>query len=179
MEEWKDIPGYEGKYQVSSEGKVRSVSRSITYCDGTKHILKGRTLKPGRKREGYLHVKLGRDSPVVYVHRLVALAFVSNDDPARKTQVNHIDEEKSNNAAQNLEWVTPKENMNYGSCIPNRTRHQTKPILQCAPDSGNVIQEFQSAAEAERITGLEANSLRACARGVQKTAFGFIWKYKY
>ena len=100
---WKDIPGYEGHYQVSNTGEVRSIKRHPTI------------LKADHQRNGYKRVYLWRDNGKknCLVHRLVAEAFIPN--PSQLTDVNHLDENKDNNAVTNLEWCTHLYNMNYGS----------------------------------------------------------------
>lgn len=111
MEEvWKAIDGYEGLYQVSNLGRVRSLDRIKN-----NHFYKGKVLKELKDRDGYSIVNLYgcKISKTHKVHRLVALAFVAN--PKNLHQVNHIDENKGNNAASNLEWCTPWYNLTYGS----------------------------------------------------------------
>lgn len=104
MERWEDIKDFEGLYQVSNLGRVWSVRRKIIVAQAT-HL------------NGYKHLTLHKDGKRYNkdVHRLVAEAFCYNPDPTIKTQVNHKDEDKTNNNAENLEWVTPKENSNYGT----------------------------------------------------------------
>ena len=121
VEQWKDIIiekngiiyDYSGIYQVSNLGRVRSLDRVTSRG----HRLKGRILKTNLTKEGYLLVHLSEDGEkqAFSVHRLVATMFVENDDNVNKTQVNHKNETKTDNRAENIEWVTPKENMNYGT----------------------------------------------------------------
>ena len=111
MESWKDIEGYEGMYQISNEGRVKSLERQKE--DG--RFCRERLLKQTISDRGYCRVGLqkGKKLKVVYVHRLVAEAFIPNPD--NLPQVNHKDESKLNNSAQNLEWCTAKDNNNYGT----------------------------------------------------------------
>lgn len=113
MEEWRDIVGFEGFYQVSSIGRCRSLDRTVKSRWGTPKPLKGRIRVPGVQREGYLMVLLNRDGKSFkrYVHRMVAEAFIKN--PQSHPQINHIDGNKSNNAANNLEWTTGSENCRH------------------------------------------------------------------
>lgn len=112
MEEWKDIKGYEGLYQISDNGNVRSLDRIVHTVN--KYLQKGTILKTidnGR----YLFVTLRKEGrkEIKYIHRMVAEAFVPN--PLSLNEVNHKDENKHNNNASNLEWCTHIYNMNYGT----------------------------------------------------------------
>ena len=152
-EEFRDIPGYEGLYEVSNLGRVRR---------------NGKILKPWKNNWGYLLVSLCKNGIVrnARIHRLVALAFIPN--PQNLPQVNHKDEDKTNNAVSNLEWCTAGYNINYS---------QSKPVLQF-DKSGNFITEYKSIIEAERITGISNGKISLCCQGKFKTAGGFVWKYK-
>lgn len=111
MEQWKDIPGYEGRYQVSDAGNVRSVDRTVRAVakNGREYLrrVRGVVLKPGRSR-GYLIVNL-HPSGTIAVHLLVAKAFIPQNAP----EVNHKDGIKANCAASNLEWVTRQGNQRH------------------------------------------------------------------
>ena len=111
MEEaWKDIDGYEGLYQVSNLGAVRAVERVVRY--GRK--LNGKGISRFLTKDGYLAVHLSRDGNARQhrIHRLVATAFLEN--PENMPQINHIDEDRTNNRVDNLEWCSVKYNINYG-----------------------------------------------------------------
>ncbi len=107
MEIWKDIPGFENLYQASNKGNIRSLNYRNTG--------KVQVLKPIIRDNGYLQVALWKEKKVVYcrIHRLIALTFLEN--PNNLPEVNHIDENKSNNRVENLEWCTRKYNINYGT----------------------------------------------------------------
>ena len=110
MEEWRDIPGYEGAYQISSEGRVRSLDRIVERKDGSRQLRKGRNLSPHKNKDGYMTVKLTRRN-TVRVHTLVARAFLPN--PEGLTEVNHRDFDRSNNHVENLEWIDHPSNVRY------------------------------------------------------------------
>lgn len=109
MEEWKDIKGYEGLYQISNLGEVKSLSREVEQSNGKKYTIKERKLKTSRNGNGYTGITLNKDGKHRFnVHRLVALHFIEN--PEGKEQVNHKDLDKTNNCKDNLEWLTKSEN---------------------------------------------------------------------
>lgn len=121
-EQWKDIKGYEGLYEVSNFGNVRSLDRVIRSKHNGTMLRKGRILTPFyEEKKGYYQVSLSKDgkNKKHRVHRLVASAFL--DNPHNYTDVNHKDEVKTNNNVDNLEWCTRKYNNNYGT-KPERTR---------------------------------------------------------
>lgn len=137
IEVWKDIKDYEGFYQVSNLGRVKSLSRSIHDSRGYMVHLKEKIKKPSFDKNGYPQIGLCKNGTVITrkIHRLVAEAFISN--PENKPEINHKDEDKTNNCVSNLEWVTEKENVNYGYGAKRRAKsnqllakQQAKPV-QC------------------------------------------------
>lgn len=116
-EVWKDIKGYEGVYQVSNMGRVKSLDRLVEYKNGKNVPKKGRFLKPdiGKSNYGRVTLRDGEKSNRSFVHRLVALEFLGNPFEGKvlkgKTEVNHMDGNTFNNKLTNLEWVTKEENM--------------------------------------------------------------------
>ena len=169
---WCPIEGYEGLYEVSSLGNVRSLNYNHTKL---KKIMKPREIK------GYLIVSLCKDGKQknIAVHRLVAEAFLPNwfDEP----QVNHIDEDKTNNNVNNLEWCDSKYNINYG--IRNKKVSEkningklSKSVLQFTK-TGEFVREWPSVGEAVR-NGYNKGHIASCCRGEIKSHKGYIWKYK-
>lgn len=146
---WKDIVDYEGIYQVSNLGNVRSIVADEHY--------RSRILKPHSNGRGYLFVRLWKDKKgkAFLIHRLVALAFIPN--PNNYPHVNHKSEVKTDNNVENLEWCTAKYNSNYGTCVERliATRNERKRfvaekvVLQCDLQ-GNIIQEWKSLMDIER-----------------------------
>lgn len=164
---WKDIKGYEGHYQISNLGRVKSLSR-ITTFRGKKRLEKELILREGTSKKGYSLVSLQKNgiAKTQRVHRLVAQAFIPNINNYQ--QVNHKDENKKNNCVDNLEWCDCKYNNNYGL----RTSKISKKVLQI--ETGIV---YPSVSEAYRKTKIDiANISRVCL-GKIKTAGGYHWKY--
>lgn len=160
-EEWRDVVGYEGLYQVSDQGRVKSFKWN-----------KERFLKPSMDKDGYLLVTLctGGKPKTLKVHRLVCEAF--HENPDNKPQVNHINEDKTDNRACNLEWCTCKQNVNHGS----RNERVSKPVGQYSLD-GKLIKLWPSTQEAERQAGFNHGNISQVANGKYKQAYGCIWKY--
>lgn len=165
-EKWKDVAEYEGFYQVSNKGNVRSVDR--THALGRKR--RGRILKPFYNNCGYLQVSLSKNGTVKIksVHRLVAEEFVLN--PENLPQVNHIDEGKDNNNAENLEWCDSKYNINYGTRNERMAQAKSKKVRAVSDKTGDVI-IFSSTQEVGR-KGYDQSSVAKACKGVYKTKTG-------
>lgn len=175
MEQWNDIAGYKGLYQISSVGRVKRLEGR-----GCK---RERLLKAQQTRNGYLQVGLYNDGKLkrVYVHRLVADTFIQNPD--NLPQVNHKDENPLNNRVENLEWCTQSYNINYGThneraAKANTNHHKlSKPVLQFLK-SGVLIAKYPSVSEAARQTGVCLMSICGVCAGKRKTAGGYVWRYR-
>ena len=189
-EKWKDIIGYEGYYQISDYGNVRSLDRKIHFNKGYS-IKKGKILKPILNKKGYYKVCLSKEQKEkrFFIHRLVAIHFINN--PLQKEQVNHKDGNKKNNCVDNLEWCTNLENQRHAiekGLIDNKQRIQLaidmgiknrKPVAQYTKD-GVFIKEYNSIKEASKATGINSRNICNCLSPKQlksKSAGGYIWKY--
>lgn len=159
-ENWKTIVGYEGRYEVSDKGNIRSLKFGKT-----------KILKPWKTNRGYLQVKLrkGGIHKNMYVHRLVAEAFIPN--PNHLATVNHRDEVKTNNAASNLEWMSLPDNTAY-----SQSRWAERPIQQF-DKQGNLLAAFPSLNEAERVTEIARGNIWSCCNGKLKSTGGYNWRY--
>lgn len=130
MEQWKVIPirELEGRYEVSSLGRIRRIARTAYYKDGRKRQLAERVLTPHPNPKGYMMINLAhKDHSFTYkLHRLVAVTFI--DNPDNLPEVNHKDENKANNSVNNLEWCTHKYNSNYGTRIERSVKNHPSQI---------------------------------------------------
>jgi len=175
QEIWKDVVGYEGLYQVSNLGRVRSF-----YNHGQNKTI---ILKSGHDSCGYLQVCLSMDKKTkcYKVHRLVALAFIPN--PKGFREINHKDEDKTNNQVCNLEWCDRAYNLNYGSYASNmrlkmlNRKDVSKQVSQYTKDGKN-IKDWVSMNEVERQLGFSHSNIAACCLGKRESSNGFVWKYK-
>ena len=172
QETWKDIPGYEGLYQASNLGRIRSFKRNNI-----------RILKPGKNRDGsgYYIVKLYLNSvrKNVSVHRLLWTAF--NGLIPEGLQINHLNENKADNRLENLSLCTPKENTNYGTRNKRAGEKHCKRI-QMLDKNNNILKTFNSLKEAAQFLNKNkttANSnISSCLHGKSKSAYGYKWKFE-
>lgn len=176
-EEWRPIPGYEDRYEVSSLGRVRSKSLGKLGKYTREHF--GRILKPYLTRYGYYLVDLYYASNKKrhhLVHRLVAEAFLPN--PKGLPQINHKNEQKTDNRVKNLEWCTLVYNLTYNGRARRVGITQGKPIKQLDMN-GNVVAVYYSINEASRKTGVAASHISSVAIGKVgcKSAGGYIWRF--
>lgn len=185
FEVWKDIYGYEGLYQVSNYGRVKSVEKIVKGKSGSERLLKEMILKQREDKGGYLIVSLCKEGKVKLhkVHRLVAKAFIPNLE--NKPTVDHINGNKKFNVVWNLRWATYKEQQNFeDQDVKERqtkalTNHKafSKAVLQIDKDTNEVIKEFPSLSQVYRETGFAQGNISKCCNGKYKQMYGYIWKY--
>lgn len=160
-EVWKDIIGYKGLYQVSSQGRVKHIKYH-----------KERMVALVLNEKGYLRVQLWKDRKhkTFRVHRLVAQTFIPNPD--NLPEVNHKDECKTNNTVENLEWCTHSYNTNYGT---GKERSAKKHSIKVLCVETGII--YQSAYDIQRKLGLKQRNIQCCCSGKTKKAYGYHWQY--
>ena len=188
-ETWKDIRGYEGYYQVSNKGRIRSLNRTIVDSRGIKFNKKGKLLSTHKGENGYVYVSLKKNNKTrtFTVHRLVAIYFVPN--LLNLPIVNHKDEDKENNKAENLEWCTYEYNNSYGTKIARGMENRdnsyiaarnkkvlSKKVFQYDFDD-NLIKIWASTRECQR-NGFSQSCVAACCRGEYKQHKGYKWSYE-
>lgn len=191
---WKPVVGYEGMYEVSNKGRVRSLERKVPYKAHGKDLIRtqySRMLALCNK-DGYKQVSLWKDGKEKRwrVHRLVAFAFIPN--PENKPFINHLDETRDNNCVENLEWCTAAENLAYGTArergrqtqirgwaegkyhtkISDRSRRFGK-----YTKDGELLETFMSTRAAERSLGKSSSNIWKCLNGYALTAYGYKWEY--
>lgn len=189
MEEiWKDIKDYEGLYQVSNLGRIKSLSRNVYSIKSNKFSrrTKEKILKQTTNYKGYQRILLNKNGikKLFSVHRLVAETFIQNLE--NKPQVNHIDGNKQNNKVENLEWCTNIENMKHAwetglrtnETIIHRTENdkRLRRIQQYSLDN-KFIKEYSFIGDVEKQFGFNHSNIIKCCKKERKTAYGYIWRY--
>lgn len=190
QEVWKDIPDYEGLYQVSNLGRIKSLEKK----DKWDRIYEEKILKPHKqhpkKGNQYVSIYLSKNGikKRFFIHRLVMMCFSEQYD--EKLQVNHKDGNKENNKLINLEWCTQSENIKHSYKVLGRKKpiglkgvvgyanKTSKAVIQY-DKFGNIVNKYGSANQASLITGIDYSTIKQVCRGVGKTAGGYIWKYEY
>lgn len=175
-----DIPHFEGMYQVSNLGRIRSCDRII--CNGC--FMEGKIMKPSKTDKGYLRIDLHKNNTktTFQVHRLVAMVFIPN--PQNKPCIDHINGIKNDNRAENLRWCTNRENVYFS--MENNSRHIFTPEESTSSRKvakldikGNTIEIYPSVSEAARLNGIKsATKISSVCRGTRHTAGGFKWEYR-
>jgi len=187
MENWKNVKGYEELYEVSDLGRVRRKDSYVkTAIKHNEYVFrKGGILKQNEKRNGYLTVDLSKEHKVrtISIHKLVAVAFCENDNPELKTEIDHINYNKKDNRAINLEWVSPRENKdralkNHLYYNPNKKKVYCKQLdmtFSSSYEAGEYLNQtfFKNTKAVKNIAG----KIRACCNGLQSIAYGFNWQY--
>lgn len=172
---WKQICGYEGYYEISSEGRVRSIERVVSYSDGRpdRHLA-SKIVKVYLDKDGYKLAHLYKEGKSVTfrVHRLVAEAFIPNPD--NLPDVNHKNEDKSDNRVENLEWCTRAYNVNYGNRAKKASEALTQFMYQRFTSSGEYIDTLSYQEIVKE--GFDYGFVVKAATGYYKTAYGLIWK---
>lgn len=175
---WRTVWGYEGYYEVSTEGKVRSVNRVVLDKNGRQIFLRGKEMKltrtKGKDGNGYMVVNLRKfgNSEVIPVHVLVAMMFIPN--PNDYPMVNHIDGDKTNNRVDNLEWTTYSYN-NYHA-LQHELRKPRGTVVMQYTVNGDLIEVYDSIAQAARETGICARSISLCINRHTFSAGGYSWE---
>ena len=176
---WKPVVGYEGIYEVSSLGRVKSCERTIIRSNGREINFPDKIMKPSINHKGYEIIDLRNkgNRQGGFVHRLVGKAFI--DNPLNKEQINHKNGNKTDNRVQNLEWVTNQENMAHSYKSLGRTNKEAsesrKRVVEQLSDDLSVISVFSSIQEAFDKTGI--NNISAVCRGIRPNAGGYKWRY--
>ena len=178
-EEWRDIKGYEGLYQVSNLGRVKSLDRYVINKSNKQQYYNGKILTLSKNNS----------QKTIPVHILVAKTFIPN--PESKPEVNHIDGNKTNNCVSNLEWVTRSENElhAYKNGLAKSSLKQKEAVAKYARENyskevlqydlnGNFIKEWNSMHDVWRELGIRPSYICRCCKGLRNHTYGYIWKYK-
>lgn len=185
---WKDIKGWEGCYQVSNHGRIKTLKRAIFRLKGEGELLyylKEKIIVTFGRPGLYVQVHLNRYGKQFhfFVHRLVAEAFIPN--PKNKAEVNHINGLKTDNVVTNLQWVSRSENIRHSFDFLGRKTNPrkgadhfaSKPVLQFDL-TGSLLKEWVNISEARKSFLPKNVSVGNCCNGKQKQSMGFIWRYK-
>lgn len=207
IEIWKDIPGYEGYYQVSNLGRYKSLDRDVVCRDGRLKHIKGKIRKTHKYTNGYLSicVCLNGIKKQLIAHRVVAQVFLPTED--KSLEINHKDENKENNVTSNLEWVTHRYNANYGTKV-ERTRgkltgklvgnknhmfgrtgskspvygwhgkdHPSSLPVRRIDPNNNYYKDFESITDAANELGVSVTAVNNVLKNRAKTCLGYRFKY--
>lgn len=184
---WKDIPGYEGLYKISSLGKLKRCNKTYFCGNNTKRVLEEREIIGDKDSFGHVRVTLYKNGTKkrIFLHRLIAESFIPNSE--NKPEIDHINAIPDDNRVENLRWVTHQENLNNPITLKRKSsaamgnhmlgkigklHHNSKKCL-CI-ETGNV---YYGTSEASRKTGLNQICISACCIGKRKTTGGYHWKF--
>ena len=176
---WKDIPEYEGLYQASNLGRIKSLKREhfIPSLNKKIWITNEKILRQGTGKDGYKYVVLTKNSnrKTYKVHKLVMKTFTNIQN--KKRYINHIDGNKQNNVINNLEWCTNSENIKHA--YDNKLIDITKKYKRVNQYdlNGNFIRQWNSMKEAGEKLNICSQNISMCCRGVRKKAYNYIWRY--
>jgi rRNA processing protein Gar1 len=178
-EEWKAVKGFEGWYEISNAGRIKSINRTIVHKEDRFSIGKiqtviGKIRKPCKNNKGYLTIQLFKNSKhhKRYIHRMVAESFIINDE--NKKEVNHKDGNPLNNNVENLEWVTKDENMKHA--LDNGLYTTEKKVKSINTITGEEI-EYKSVCEAARQLKINHTAIVQNLKRRSKTCKNCIWEY--
>ena len=183
FEIWRDIPGYEGLYQASSIGNIRSLDHYVECYDistggVSKRLVKGKLLVPGKtgNYRKYYSVSLCKNG-ITRTHRVAVLVMLTFVGPRPDgMEINHIDENTFNNSISNLEYCTKLRNNNWGTRKERISDKLSRPIAQLTID-GKLIRVWVSQEEIKRRTNYTQSCISRCCNGKQKTAYGYKWNF--
>ena len=176
-EVWKPVKDFEGLYEVSKHGRIKSVERTRIGKHGGITPVRERVLKQHVDRFGYCRVTLYKDGKRHYLksHRVVAMAFIPNADG--KPEINHKDGNKTNNDVSNLEWNTALENRRhaYANGLNGGEHIKSRRAVNQYDKDNNLIAAFSSISEAEKKTGIR--NIWMCCNFKYRSAGGYVWRY--
>lgn len=174
-EVWKNIRGYEGLYEISNLGRVKSLPRKSYNPNQGWFTIKGRIRKCSYDMDGYKQVILSKDgiNKCYKLHRLIALAFISN--PNQLPQINHIDECKTNNNINNLEWCTLLYNINHGTGIERQVKKRSKRVIKMSI-RGEELKTYPSISSVKE-DGYQISNVSLCCNNKQDSHKGYKWRF--
>lgn len=187
VEIWRDIEGFIGWYQISTFGRVKTLSRKIS--NWSKFRISEEKIKVGNlRKDGYIATTFCVDCKITMkkFHRLVGEAFLYN--PENKIDINHLDGVRHNNMLNNLEWATRSENKLHGfrigitkpTCLGRfgKAHHRSKPVYKIDALSGNIIERYEGGMDASRKCGLDHKAISKAARNENMEYMGYRWIYE-
>ena len=183
IEEWRPVVGYEGLYEVSDWGNVRSLDRYVRAKCGAVRIAPSKIVKQYLDKDGYCRIGLTKDGKqrVMGVHRLVAEAFLPNFE--NLPIIDHINGVRNDNMVDNLRWFSVLLNNSTEQAKKKKSqsaykRTDNKKIIHQYTLDGEFVAEFESTRDIERTCGYERAAISRCALGKQHSSYGYVWKYK-